>query len=354
MTVIKTPPPCPELYDLRSRDVIVTTTYLWFTGDAFRQYKSKIIIVFQGEYLSDGLINDILKTDQNNYFFILSGHEIADNVKKQHEHHAKFIFLKYFDAYYAQNMHYADTDFHSIVSTPKTRYFLSLNNRASWPRQSWFYFMEKYGLGDKSYTSYLADTSRTSYNSLDEIDQEIGTDIWYVQNLDLDSCKKSLPLHTGLDDFQVNCWGAGNVKYYQDCFCSVVHETYCYEPYPFFSEKMFKPLVFFQPFLLHSNVGSLRRLHDQGFKTFSDWWDESYDELFDHRRYEAMLRVALEISNWSLEKVNEVYQDMLPVLTHNHQLFINTLPELYAAEIQEVKSQLQSQIYDLTTAGFGS
>jgi hypothetical protein len=350
MTNIETPPPCAELYDLQSQDVIVTTTYLWFTGDAFRQYKNKIIIMFQGEYLSDGLINDILAANQDNYFFILSGHEISDNVKKQHDHHAKFIFLKYFDAYYAQNMHYANTDFHSIVTSPKTRHFLSLNNRASWPRQSWFYFMEKYQLRDKSYTSYLADINRTSYKSLCDIDQEIGTDTWYVQNLDLAACQRALPLYTGLDDFQSNCWGAGNIKYYQDCFCSVVHETYCYEPYPFFSEKIFKPLVFFQPFLLHSNVGSLRKLQDQGFQTFSAWWDESYDELFDHRRYEAMLRVALEISDWSLEKVNDIYQDMIPVLTHNHNHFITTLPESYAEEIQEVKSHIQLQIATLNTS----
>jgi fructosamine-3-kinase len=106
------------------------------------------------------------------------------------------------------------------------------------------------------------------------------------------------------------------------------------------SEKTFKPLVFFQPFLVHCNRYGLQTLRDLGFQTFGNWWDESYDELVNHQRFEAMLRVVLEISNWSLEKINDVYREMMPVLDHNHNHFTKVLPELYNAEITQVKNQI--------------
>ena len=53
------------------------------------------------------------------------------------------------------------------------------------------------------------------------------------------------------------------------------------------TEKTFKPIVMQQPFIIQSCKGSLEYLRRYGFKTFADFWDESYDEADDGvRTYE--------------------------------------------------------------------
>jgi hypothetical protein len=43
------------------------------------------------------------------------------------------------------------------------------------------------------------------------------------------------------------------------------------------TEKIFKPIVMYQPFILFGGARSLEYLRSYGFKTFGDLWDESYD-----------------------------------------------------------------------------
>jgi hypothetical protein len=341
--IVHQPDSYPELTDLSGSNVLLSTTYHGAEVDAT---KSCIVIYSQfGEYLGVDRIRDLLKnqTDENYYIFLIP-HGIPEDLMYEFKDRATFIQLNYAYAYYSKNLIYQDANFASITKTTKTRHFLSLNNRASWPRQGLFYFFQNYGLLDKAYLSYHGDITRTPYASLSDIDQiffldEVNT-IWDTQNVDFAESKKIIPFSTVPDGFSNNCWSIGNEKYYTDCFCSIITETYCFEPYAYFTEKTFKPLAFFQPFFLHGNIGCLKKLRDVGFKTFSQWWDESYDDLFDHRRFEAMLKVILEISDWNLEKINATYQEMIPVLEHNHNHFTKVLPELYNAEITQVKNQI--------------
>ena len=42
-----------------------------------------------------------------------------------------------------------------------------------------------------------------------------------------------------------------------------------------------KPIMNFHPFFVVGNPFTLKRLKELGFKTFSDVWDESYDNELD-------------------------------------------------------------------------
>ena len=329
-----------ELNDLISNTVAVSTTY---HGESARKYKNKIIIYSQiGELYQDDQIINML-TNSNSYYIILVSHHVSPEIIQQFSHNATFIKLNYVYSYYTENIEYKNIDLNLLTCKLKSKYFLSLNNRASWPRQGLFYFFKKYELLDKSYFSYIGELTRTGFNSLNDIDNPI-IDTWYIENLDLGETKKCLPLTTKLDNFSVNDWSLGNVQYYQDCFLSIVMETYNYEKYPFFTEKTFKPIIGCQPFIIHGNPGCLTELKNAGFKTFDRWFDESYDNLADHNRFEAIARIILEISSWSLEKINEVYQEMLPILKHNREHFEQNLPKLYRHEIAQVKEQINNII----------
>ena len=159
-----------------------------------------------------------------------------------------------------------------------------------------------------------------------------------------DLIKNQIPYFTGLEIPKGIDWTIGHIKYYQDCFCSIVTETYSLEQQVFFTEKTFKPILFYQPFLLHSNPNSYKKLQDIGFKTFENWFDCSYDSLSGRHRFESMLKLILEIGEWSVEKINKTYQEMLPVLEYNHNHFTTTLPMLYNEEITKIKNKIREII----------
>lgn len=55
------------------------------------------------------------------------------------------------------------------------------------------------------------------------------------------------------------------------------------------SEKIFKPLAYEHPFVTYGSVDTLKYLKQQGFVTFDNLFDESYDSIFDdNQRFEAV------------------------------------------------------------------
>lgn len=86
----------------------------------------------------------------------------------------------------------------------------------------------------------------------------------------------------------------------------------------FLSEKIFKPMTCFHPFIIMGNKHSLRELKELGYQTFSKWIDESYDEMDDMKRMDEIIRTLYE-----LDKVKNkvaMYKDMEGVLKHNYEV----------------------------------
>lgn len=109
-------------------------------------------------------------------------------------------------------------------------------------------------------------------------------------------------------------------------FCHLVTETVFYnEKYYgdvcFITEKVDKPINYGSPFIIVSTSGYLKELRKFGFKTFSQWWDESYDEETDsERRLQKIIQLVEEISNWSWDKKYKIYDEMIPTLIHNQRV----------------------------------
>ena len=71
---------------------------------------------------------------------------------------------------------------------------------------------------------------------------------------------------------------------FQQGFLHVVTETVYNYPSTFVSEKTIKPIVNKRPFVLVGPPGSLKNLHNLGFKTFSQFWPEDYDQIHDNEK----------------------------------------------------------------------
>lgn len=88
------------------------------------------------------------------------------------------------------------------------------------------------------------------------------------------------------------------------------------------SEKVFKPITRMQPFVVLGQEGILEYLHREGYKTFSNWWDESYDtELNSEERYNKVWNLFKYVNSLSQEQLANMLLEMLPILEHNQQLY---------------------------------
>ena len=88
------------------------------------------------------------------------------------------------------------------------------------------------------------------------------------------------------------------------------------------TEKSFKPIALGMPFVLTATAGSLAYLRSYGFKTFGDFWDESYDlETDDFVRAEKIAAVLKQLDDLSTQQKQELFQSCWPVIEHNWNWF---------------------------------
>lgn len=87
----------------------------------------------------------------------------------------------------------------------------------------------------------------------------------------------------------------------------------------FLSEKTYKPLAYGHAFLLASTQGNLAHVRDQGFETFPELWDESYDLLPNYQdRVQAIVKIIKEFDPGSL--INPITQEKI---AHNRNRFFD-------------------------------
>jgi len=113
-------------------------------------------------------------------------------------------------------------------------------------------------------------------------------------------------------------------------FLHVVSET-VWQDKIHFTEKVFKPIVMHQPFVVLQAPGSLEYLRSYGFKTFGDFWDESYDRIVDPvLRMQAVADIVNTMPHQNLYALRE---QMAGVLEHNFRHFYEILPAICLNEL---------------------
>jgi len=118
-------------------------------------------------------------------------------------------------------------------------------------------------------------------------------------------------------------------------FLHVVSETVWQEKIHF-TEKVFKPIVLHQPFVVLQAPGSLAYLRSYGFKTFGDWWDESYDTIEDpQQRMQSIADIVNAIGAKSLEELETMRMEMASVLEHNFRHFYENIPAICLDELRK-------------------
>lgn len=133
-----------------------------------------------------------------------------------------------------------------------------------------------------------------------------------------------------------------NKQLFLDTYISIVTETSFYIDNDFISEKIWKPLYQFHPFIVVGRPHLLKYLKEIGFKTF-DWLiDESYDAIEDNDlRMNAIVTEIKRINKLSIFEIEDIIKQNFNVLEHNHNLMnkfgsdIDTIQNLIIEKIKK-------------------
>ena len=100
--------------------------------------------------------------------------------------------------------------------------------------------------------------------------------------------------------------------------CYATESIYC-------SEKTYKPISQLLPFILLGPPGILKKVKEQGFKTFSPFIDESYDGIEDHG--DRLLKVFGEVKRLCelpKEELKTWYSDIFDDLVFNQKHLLSS------------------------------
>ncbi len=140
---------------------------------------------------------------------------------------------------------------------------------------------------------------------------------WYQTNcpilLDFDGSQGWVPYQKSLQEIG---------KHTRTYLLELVCETDVYSN-KFFTEKTLKNFYLQKPFILMSGQHSLDELKNKGFKTFSPWINESYDNIgCPNKRLHTILTEVDRLAAFSINELTGMYKEMIPVFEHNRENFL--------------------------------
>jgi len=173
---------------------------------------------------------------------------------------------------------------------------------------------------------------------------------------DIKRWKKSLPFIVDYTDFKIN-WAAGRAydHIHNQTLFQIVNETLV-ENYNntslFYSEKTFRPISCFQPFLIYGQVGCNHHLKNLGYKTYEGWFDLSFDYEEDYiRRYQKLLTVVEDTCKYldSLPRNKQIewkfkHQEILihNIKTMNNREYTSKKLEKFVLDLEnQIEAQLE-------------
>lgn len=230
-------------------------------------------------------------------------------------------------------------DYKYFKTQPFTKPFITLNRSVTGDRSYRLtlvaMLLEK-NLTNRGYVSLNLDTPNKSWQD------EINDPLTKLQAAEIELIKlhigklssslivdKSQPLadcsaHVGPEELTLN----------QSALWHIVSETVFYQDKRHLTEKVFKPIVNKRPFILAGAPGNLEYLRSYGFKTFSNWIDESYDNETDPGKRLSMIVQQIEkICLLTDSQLDTMYSEMQDIVNYNFEHFFGEFKEVIVSEL---------------------
>ncbi len=224
-------------------------------------------------------------------------------------------------------------DVEKILDKPRDYYYLSYNKTLRPDREALLSLMLKEDLIKKGLVSIGLKESNTFDFIKDNIEevQKWSNKLKELQPLNV----SGEPPISSLDEGKykgLNVCGYTYGDQFRRVYFMVVTEDVFEADSMFFSQTTYKPIVSLTPFIMFGSPYMMKNLREiQGFKTFSPWIDESYDEEENHeKRLYMIVNEIKRLCSISKEKMNKWYYEMKDVLIYNQNHLLNFKLEDYS------------------------
>jgi hypothetical protein len=314
--------------------------------DDVKNNKAKIVLIFpfEGSMGQDGAFeNDFKILDSwcrkrglgKNNVFVIHGNASKNKILSKYNFTYVYVnsFTQWIRTKLSDPIDYKPIDCKNLI--------LSYNRRWDWHRLVFVCELVKSNLLDRSLISFFGKDLYSKKPNRELIAER--TDL-LEQAAYLD---KIIPISLDVDVSQNNPVDDINQQHHANTFLSVVTETLWRPGTVFFSEKTFKPILAGQPFIILGSQGMLSALRSQGYLTFGDWWDESYDTETDlNTRLVKIMIVLNNLAALPVDRLLEIRREMLPTLKHNQEVFNHTRDIKYLSERDEPIYQEIKKIWE--------
>lgn len=302
-----------------------------------KNYNSTIIINYSHEgHLSDYFVEEILKNISYKKIIFLYNDYLNDYSKYKSKN-VSFIPVNYYlnrsSRYFQQNL--KENNLKELLEYDNKEYhFLSFNQYPHHHRVKIISELHKRNIIDNFLISY----NPRFYDMLGEVRYDYENqlkDLGYIDdyNLFVSLPEKKVDFET---NFKISGYGYEDINPYKKSFISLISDTIFFKKQGFISEKIFKPIMYLQPFIIAGPPFYLRELRKMGFKTFNGFIDESYDEVVDDKiRLETIIneinRICLLPKNILIEEIKKLED----VLLYNQMKLLSF--DYLSSEINSIK-----------------
>lgn len=229
------------------------------------------------------------------------------------------------------------------------KHWLYLNRRSSPERLTLAYYLlnqpdfvasADYSLHPAIYWSNLTKTEELEHHRrvLEGVPDQIrkGIKRWIMTNP-----WRTIAAPEQRDPYRYHLFESHTEQLFKGAAISLVTESHPYHQYNEYmpTEKIFRPIAAGRPFLVLGTQNYLKNLQQQGYQTFGNIWDESYDTEQDlWLRLEQLRDTVLAVNTRQLK---DIIAETTAITKHNQQQL------MYNTEPQRVRTLLHKELQDL-------
>jgi hypothetical protein len=264
-----------------------------------------------------------------------NGQEVYEDYCKRN-HKLPEMQMEYFPVFRIDKCNVRQAITESVISKyrpgPRKKTFLCFNRRYNDHRLMLYLAVVQHGLIDQCYYSMDKTQPEANRSFIENCKYLLSrfSDMGLISD-DVLAADKLLPLVLDNPNFSRYPMehSVDPVKHlYDTSLINIVTETYFFNKIIHITEKTYKPIAFMQPFILVAAAGSLQHIKDMGFKTFGNFWDESYDqELDDKQRFRKITALIQSISDWTKEEKTQFTFKVKDIVDYN-AAHLNTMQNI--------------------------
>lgn len=310
-----------------------------------KAHKKSVFEVDQEECIEIMLLDSIDKIAKKNKIHI-NVYCCESNLPRFIHDRYKNLTIKYFDLFFRKQLKVITDDDFLELDAPSFRYkFISLNRRYDIHRHLCVLYLSKKncllgwsfkGQWDDIKKNLWFDIEKwkyscpavydTLFDAVDDLNKNVplqldykNTKAYWIQGVEFDFYQTPFErknYNSFLKDQKIK-------GIYSDAFCAVVNLTRFADFGSYVDEKVLMPMLAKRPFIVLGKAGSLGLLKSYGFKTFGDFWDESYDSISNNEeRLRSIFKLIDRIDQITVLDLQKILKEMEPILEHNQQLLI--------------------------------